>query len=128
MRSETVQLSRRVVLAISVATVISLASREATAQSDPLPIWNDGATKKSITDFVARATTQGGPNFVPPADPAFGNSDGDHQMLQWTMAGSGARFAGIVHHTDSTREYAYDRPSKIGKLDKAWDEAKAKGW
>jgi phosphoglycolate phosphatase-like HAD superfamily hydrolase len=59
---------------------------------------------------------------------AFGNSDGDHQMLQWTMAGSGARFAGIVHHTDEKREYAYDRQSKIGKLDKAWDEAKAKGW
>jgi phosphoglycolate phosphatase-like HAD superfamily hydrolase len=59
---------------------------------------------------------------------AFGNSDGDHQMLQWTMAGSGARFAGIVHHTDAAREYAYDRPSKIGKLDKALDEAKAKDW
>ncbi|MDO8981062.1 MAG: HAD family hydrolase [Afipia sp.] len=59
---------------------------------------------------------------------AFGNSDGDHQMLQWTMAGSGARFAGIVHHTDAAREYAYDRPSKIGQLDKAWEEAKAKGW
>jgi phosphoglycolate phosphatase-like HAD superfamily hydrolase len=59
---------------------------------------------------------------------AFGNSDGDHQMMQWTMAGSGARFAGIVHHTDAEREYAYDRPSKIGQLDKAWDEAKAKGW
>lgn len=59
---------------------------------------------------------------------AFGNSDGDQQMLQWTMAGSGARFVGIVHHTDAAREYAYDRPSKIGQLDKAWDEARAKGW
>ena len=59
---------------------------------------------------------------------AFGNSDGDLQMLQWTTAGSGARFAGIVHHTDAEREYAYDRPSKIGQLDKAWDEAAAKGW
>ncbi|QDP26152.1 HAD family hydrolase [Bradyrhizobium cosmicum] len=59
---------------------------------------------------------------------AFGNSDGDHQMLQWTMAGSGARFAGLVHHTDEVREYAYDRQSKVGKLDKAWDEARAKGW
>jgi phosphoglycolate phosphatase-like HAD superfamily hydrolase len=59
---------------------------------------------------------------------AFGNSDGDLQMLQWTVAGQGARFAGIVHHTDAEREYAYDRQSKIGKLDKAWDEAKAKGW
>jgi phosphoglycolate phosphatase-like HAD superfamily hydrolase len=59
---------------------------------------------------------------------AFGNSDGDLQMLQWTVAGEGARFAGIVHHTDSEREYAYDRQSKIGKLDKALDEAAAKGW
>jgi phosphoglycolate phosphatase-like HAD superfamily hydrolase len=58
---------------------------------------------------------------------AFGNSDGDLQMLQWTMAGEGARFAGIVHHTDGVREYAYDRQSKVGKLDKALDEATAKG-
>jgi len=59
---------------------------------------------------------------------AFGNSDGDLQMLQWTMAGSGARFALIVHHTDADREWAYDRTSHIGKLDKALDEATAKGW
>jgi hypothetical protein len=59
---------------------------------------------------------------------AFGNSDGDLQMLQWTTAGEGARFAGIVRHTDAEREYAYDRTSKIGKLDKALDEATAKGW
>ena len=59
---------------------------------------------------------------------AFGNSDGDLQMLQWTAAGSGARFMGIVHHTDAVREYAYDRHSKIGKLDKALDEGMAKGW
>jgi phosphoglycolate phosphatase-like HAD superfamily hydrolase len=59
---------------------------------------------------------------------AFGNSDGDLQMLQWTVAGQGPRFAGLVHHTDATREYAYDRESKVGKLDKALDEATAKGW
>ena len=59
---------------------------------------------------------------------AFGNSDGDLQMLQWTVAGDGARFAGLVHHTDAEREYAYDRDSKVGKLDKALDEATAKGW
>jgi phosphoglycolate phosphatase-like HAD superfamily hydrolase len=59
---------------------------------------------------------------------AFGNSDGDLQMLQWTTGASGARFAGIVHHTDAAREYAYDRPSKVGQLDKAWDEAKQRGW
>jgi hypothetical protein len=59
---------------------------------------------------------------------AFGNSDGDLQMLQWTTAGAGARFALIVHHTDAAREWAYDRQSSIGKLDKALDEARAKGW
>jgi phosphoserine phosphatase len=59
---------------------------------------------------------------------AFGNSDGDQQMLEWTMAGNGARFAGLVHHTDADREYAYDRTSSFGKLDKALDEALAKGW
>jgi phosphoserine phosphatase len=59
---------------------------------------------------------------------AFGNSDGDLQMLQWTMAGDGARFALIVHHTDAAREVAYDRKSSIGYLDKALDEGQAKGW
>jgi phosphoserine phosphatase len=59
---------------------------------------------------------------------AFGNSDGDLQMLQWQAAGSGARFMGLVHHTDAEREWAYDRDSSIGRLDKAFDEAKAKNW
>ncbi|WP_050028436.1 HAD family hydrolase [Verrucomicrobium sp. BvORR034] len=59
---------------------------------------------------------------------AFGNSDGDLQMLQWTTAGAGLRFALLVHHTDADREWAYDRQSHIGKLDKALDEASAKGW
>jgi phosphoserine phosphatase len=59
---------------------------------------------------------------------AFGNSDGDLQMLQWTAAGSGARFMLIVHHDDAVREYAYDRQSHIGRLDKAWDEAVARHW
>jgi phosphoglycolate phosphatase-like HAD superfamily hydrolase len=59
---------------------------------------------------------------------AFGNSDGDLQMLQWTAAGSGARFCLYVHHDDATREFAYDRKSHIGTFDKGWDEAVAKGW
>ncbi len=59
---------------------------------------------------------------------AFGNSDGDLQMFQWTTAGIGARFALLVHHTDAKREWAYDRASSIGHLDKALDEARAKGW
>ncbi len=59
---------------------------------------------------------------------AFGNSDGDLEMLQWTAAGPGARLALLVHHTDADREYSYDRQSPIGKLDKALDEAAAKHW
>jgi phosphoglycolate phosphatase-like HAD superfamily hydrolase len=59
---------------------------------------------------------------------AFGNSDGDLQMLQWTAAGGGARFMGIVHHTDAEREYAYDRHTHVGRLDKALDEGRARGW
>jgi hypothetical protein len=59
---------------------------------------------------------------------AFGNSDGDLQMLQWTTAGQGSRFALYVHHTDDEREWAYDREAGMGRLDKGLDEAQAKGW
>jgi hypothetical protein len=59
---------------------------------------------------------------------AFGNSDGDLQMLQWTAAGAGARFCLYVHHTDEVREWAYDRQSHVGRLDKGLDEARARGW
>ena len=59
---------------------------------------------------------------------AFGNSDGDLQMLQYTGAGSGARFCLYVHHDDAAREYAYDRKDHLAKLDQGLDEAAAKGW
>jgi hypothetical protein len=59
---------------------------------------------------------------------AFGNSDGDYEMLRWTTAGTGARFGLIVHHTDAEREYAYDRNSHFGRLVKALDEAPRWGW
>jgi len=60
---------------------------------------------------------------------AFGNSDGDLEMLQWTtMSGSEARLGLIVHHTDAEREYAYDRKSHFGKLDKALDAAALNKW
>jgi phosphoglycolate phosphatase-like HAD superfamily hydrolase len=59
---------------------------------------------------------------------AFGNSDGDLQMLQFTAAGEGRRLALLVHHDDTEREYAYDRASHIGRLDKALDEARANDW
>jgi phosphoglycolate phosphatase-like HAD superfamily hydrolase len=79
---------------------------------------DDGPGKpEGINQFIGRR-----PVF------AFGNSDGDQQMLEWTAAGTGARFMGLVHHTDAVREYAYDRPSPIGQLDKAWDEALRRHW
>jgi phosphoglycolate phosphatase-like HAD superfamily hydrolase len=59
---------------------------------------------------------------------AFGNSDGDLQMLQWTMAGAGARFALFVHHDDAGREFAYDRDDRFQKFSVGWDEAIARQW
>ena len=59
---------------------------------------------------------------------AFGNSDGDYEMLRWTTSGPGRRLGLIVHHTDGDREWAYDRESKIGRLEKALDEAPRRGW
>lgn len=79
---------------------------------------DDGPGKPSgINRFIGRR-----PVF------AFGNSDGDQQMLEWTAAGDGARLMGVVHHTDAEREYAYDRQSHVGRLDKALDEAGRRGW
>ena len=59
---------------------------------------------------------------------AFGNSDGDLQMLEWATAGPGARFALFVHHDDASREFAYDRDDKLQKFSVGWDAALAKGW
>lgn len=59
---------------------------------------------------------------------AFGNSDGDFEMLEWTTSGPGRRFGALVHHDDAEREYAYDRDSHIGKLARGLDEAPARGW
>ena len=59
---------------------------------------------------------------------AGGNSDGDFEMLEYTMAGGGARFAMIVHHTDQEREYAYDRGSPVGGLERGLDESAQRGW
>jgi hypothetical protein len=59
---------------------------------------------------------------------AFGNSDNDMQMIEYTLAGEGRRLGLFVHHTDGEREYAYDRKSHVGTLDKALDQADAKGW
>ena len=59
---------------------------------------------------------------------AFGNSDGDFQMLQWATAGDGPSLGVIIHHTDDEREWAYDRDSHVGRLDRGLDEAAERGW
>ncbi len=59
---------------------------------------------------------------------AFGNSDSDIEMIKYTMGGKGRRLGLFVHHTDANREFAYDRKSHVGKLDKALDQADANGW
>jgi phosphoglycolate phosphatase-like HAD superfamily hydrolase len=79
---------------------------------------DDGAGKPAgINKFIGRK-----PIFV------AGNSDGDYEMMRWTTAAKGPGFAMIVHHTDADREYAYDRQSPFGKLDKALDEAERRNW
>ncbi|UTV29654.1 HAD family hydrolase [Photobacterium atrarenae] len=59
---------------------------------------------------------------------AFGNSDGDMQMLQWTKAGPGPRLSLIIHHTDDKREWAYDKDSSVGRLDKSFEVGQKEGW
>jgi len=59
---------------------------------------------------------------------AFGNSDGDYQMLEWTTAGEGKRLGLLLHHDDAAREYAYDRDGHVGKLDRGLDDAAENGW
>lgn len=59
---------------------------------------------------------------------AFGNSDGDFEMLEWTTAGSGARLGLLLHHDDGGREFAYDRASSVGRLARGLDEAPKRGW
>ena len=59
---------------------------------------------------------------------SFGNSDGDFQMLEWTTSGEGPRLGVLIHHTDADREWAYDRGSHIGGLERGLDEADERGW
>jgi len=90
--------------------------RQRTMQSDPLPSWNERSRKRTIQHFVEVVTSAGGAEFVRPLD-RIAVFDND-----------GPRFMGLVHHTDAKREWSYDRESAVGRLDKALDEARAKGW
>ncbi len=81
-------------------------------------VLSDGPGKpEAIERFIGRR-----PIF------ALGNSDGDKEMLEWTAAGAGMRFVGLLHHTDPAREWAYDRDSKVGHLDKALKLARVQDW
>jgi len=83
-----------------------------------LDFYNDNGDKPvGINKFIGRRPIA-----------AFGNSDGDFQMLQWVTGGTGPRFGLLVHHDDSMRESAYDRTSFVGKLDRGMDEAPMRGW
>ncbi len=83
-----------------------------------LDFLDDGPGKPvAIAKFIGRRPVM-----------AFGNSDGDFQMLEYTTAGPGPRFGLLVHHTDAEHEYAYDRASPFGRLDKALDAAPKRGW
>lgn len=112
-----------------------------------IPTWQvigtEGNTKYEMKDGAPTLWKDGGIRFIDDKDgkpvgietaigqrPIFaaGNSDGDLQMLQWTTAGDGPRFGMLIHHTDAAREFAYDRHSEFGRLDKALDAAPAEGW
>lgn len=80
--------------------------------------------------MITRVSDPQSPDFVPGPEriAAFGNSDGDFQMLEWTTAGPGARLGVLIHHTDAEREWPYGRDSHIGRLDRGLDEAADRGW
>ena len=59
---------------------------------------------------------------------AVGNSDGDFEMLEWTTAGAGPSLGVLVHHTDAEREWAYDRDTHVGRLERGLDESGERGW
>jgi phosphoglycolate phosphatase-like HAD superfamily hydrolase len=107
------------VIGSSVRTVFTLVDGRPALVRDPaVDFVDDNAGKPvAIERFIGRRPLA-----------AFGNSDGDLEMLQWTTGGAGRRLALLVHHTDGEREYAYDRDSATGRLDKALDMAQAEGW
>jgi hypothetical protein len=141
---------------VAVSLIIFTASCSVENSTDPLPSWRAGDARASIMSFVEAVSDPQNADYVGPVlrrSPeiefvndgpgkpigiqraigrrpifAFGNSDGDLQMLQWAVAGETPGFAAIVHHTDGDREWAYDRDSHIGRLDKALDEAGKRGW
>ncbi|WP_426236335.1 HAD family hydrolase [Pararhizobium sp. DWP1-1-3] len=107
------------VIGSSIATEYALVDGEPVLNRLPkIDFVDDGPGKPvGINKFIGRR-----PIFV------AGNSDGDYEMLRWVTGGKPKSFGLIVHHTDAVREYAYDRESHFGKLDKAMDEAAQRKW
>ena len=107
------------VVGTTFVTKYSIPNAHPTLTREPeVDFVDDGPGKpEAIQKFIGRH-----PTF------AVGNSDGDQEMLEWTAGRSGARFVALVHHTDAQREWAYDRSSHIGRLDKALDEAARGNW
>jgi hypothetical protein len=129
-----------------------LSAARISAQSDPLPSWNEGAANRAILNFVKAVTDKSSATYVEPQGnfsgkpediylftglrplAAFGNSTGDQQMGEWTSAGQGARLMMMVLHDDADREYAYGpaaglADTQVGTFTQAlYDEATAKGW
>ncbi|MFD0981323.1 HAD family hydrolase [Tropicimonas aquimaris] len=106
-------------------------------------VGSQGNTSYQVVDGVPVLQKDGGISFIDDKEgkpvgiirhigqrPIFaaGNSDGDFQMLEYTMAGEGARFGMLVHHTDGEREFAYDRDSHVGQLNRGLDEGPDRGW
>ncbi len=95
----------------------------------PLPSWSDVNSKKEMLAYVDAVTDKNNTDFIPIKDRiATFDNDGDLQMLQWTASNKYISFMLYVHHTDSVREWAYDRDSHIGRLDKDLDQALKDGW
>ncbi len=112
-----------------------------------IPPWQvvgtEGSTSYAVVDGVPQLSKDGGITFVDDKEgkpvgiirhigqrPIFsaGNSDGDFAMLEYTTGGDGARFGMLIHHTDAEREFAYDRDSHIGQLNRGLDEGPGRGW
>ena len=107
------------VIGTAFVTKYSIPNAQPTLTREPkVDFVDDGPGKpEAIQKFIGRR-----PIF------AVGNSDGDQEMLEWTAGRDGAKFVALVHHTDAQREWAYDRTSKVGRLDKALDEAARGNW
>jgi hypothetical protein len=106
------------VIGSSVKTRFALRNGPVLERLPEIDFIDDNAGKPvAINQFIGRRPLM-----------AFGNSDGDLQMLEWTAAGAGPRFCLYVHHTDAQREFAYDRESAFDRLDKGLEEAGTKGW